>query len=99
MLTGLARDGGLYVPAPWPQLSHETIASFFGRPYWEVAVDVIKPFTAGGNSPAAPGPLGRAALPAPPHPPAGAPPPDGARPFLLWGFPAPPPGGQVAAEQ
>ncbi|MBR0714183.1 threonine synthase [Bradyrhizobium liaoningense] len=47
MLTGLARDGGLYVPAEWPQLSHETIAKFFGRPYWEVAVDVIRPFAAG----------------------------------------------------
>ncbi|HEX7791987.1 MAG TPA: pyridoxal-phosphate dependent enzyme, partial [Afipia sp.] len=47
MLTGLARDGGLYVPEVWPQLSAETIAGFFGRPYWEVAVDVIKPFTAG----------------------------------------------------
>jgi threonine synthase len=47
MLTGLARDGGLYVPEVWPQLSQETIAGFFGRPYWEVAVDVIKPFTAG----------------------------------------------------
>src|SRR5690348_10179630 len=47
MLTGLARDGGLYVPAVWPQLSHETIAGFFGRPYWEVAVDVIRPFVAG----------------------------------------------------
>jgi hypothetical protein len=47
MLTGLARDGGLYVPEVWPQLSRETIASFFGRPYWEVAVDVIKPFAAG----------------------------------------------------
>ncbi|WFU40540.1 threonine synthase [Bradyrhizobium sp. CB82] len=47
MLTGLARDGGLYVPLDWPQLSPETIAGFFGRPYWEVAVDVIRPFTAG----------------------------------------------------
>src|SRR6201995_1804879 len=47
MLTGLARDGGLYVPAAWPQLSTETIAGFFGRPYWEVAVDVIRPFVAG----------------------------------------------------
>src|SRR5689334_13012685 len=47
MLTGLARDGGLYVPEVWPQLPQETIASFFGRPYWEVAVDVIKPFAAG----------------------------------------------------
>ena len=32
MLTGLARDGGLYVPEIWPQLSSETIAGFFGRP-------------------------------------------------------------------
>src|SRR5437763_1882266 len=47
MLTGLARDGGLYVPEVWPQLSAEAIAGFFGRPYWEVAVDVIRPFTAG----------------------------------------------------
>ena len=50
MLTGLARDGGLYVPATWPQLSTEAIAGFFGRPYWEVAVDVIRPF-AGGEIP------------------------------------------------
>jgi threonine synthase len=47
MLTGLARDGGLYVPEVWPQLSHQTIAGFFGRPYWEVAVEVIRPFVAG----------------------------------------------------
>ena len=47
MLTGLTRDGGLYVPETWPQLSAETIAGFFGRPYWEVAVEVIKPFVAG----------------------------------------------------
>ena len=47
MLTGLARDGGLYLPEIWPRLSPETIASFFGRPYWEVAVDVIRPFVAG----------------------------------------------------
>ena len=47
MLAGLARDGGLYVPEVWPQLSCRTIAGFFGRPYWEVAVDVIRPFTAG----------------------------------------------------
>src|SRR3954469_16026071 len=47
MLTGLARDGGLYVPREWPRLPALTIASFFGRPYWEVAVDVIRPFVAG----------------------------------------------------
>ncbi len=47
MLTGLARDGGLYIPEVWPQLSAETIASLFGRPYWEVAVEVLRPFVAG----------------------------------------------------
>ncbi|WP_024510096.1 threonine synthase [Bradyrhizobium sp. ARR65] len=47
MLAGLARDGGLYVPESWPQLEPEAIASFFGRPYWEVAVEVIRPFTGG----------------------------------------------------
>src|SRR5271168_838420 len=47
MLAGLARDGGLYVPEVWPQLSSQAIAGFFGRPYWEVAVDVIRPFVGG----------------------------------------------------
>jgi threonine synthase len=47
MLTGLARDGGLYVPETWPRLTPETIAAFFGRPYWEVAVDIIRPFVGG----------------------------------------------------
>ncbi len=48
MLAGLARDGGLYVPdigaADWPQLDAKTIASFAGKPYAEVAVEVIRPF-------------------------------------------------------
>ena len=43
-LAGLARDGGLYVPESWPRLSAENIASFAGRPYAEVAVEVIRPF-------------------------------------------------------
>ena len=43
-LAGLARDGGLYVPAAWPQFEAETIAGFAGRPYAEVAVEVIRPF-------------------------------------------------------
>jgi threonine synthase len=43
-LTGLARDGGLYVPAAWPRLDANAIASFAGRPYAEVAVEVIRPF-------------------------------------------------------
>jgi threonine synthase len=43
-LAGLARDGGLYVPETWPRLDAQTIAGFAGRPYAEVAVEVIRPF-------------------------------------------------------
>ncbi len=45
MLAGLARDGGLYVPEAWPRLERETILGFAGRPYAEVAVEVIRRFT------------------------------------------------------
>jgi threonine synthase len=48
MLTGLARDGGLYVPATWPTLAPAAIAGFAGRPYAEVAVEVIRPFVGTG---------------------------------------------------
>lgn len=44
LLAGLARDGGLYVPEAWPQLSPETMAGFAGRPFHEVATAVIHPF-------------------------------------------------------
>ncbi|MBA3325769.1 MAG: threonine synthase [Rhodobacteraceae bacterium] len=44
MLAGLARDGGLYVPETWPQLSHDDIADFAGLPYEEVALRVMQPF-------------------------------------------------------
>ncbi len=47
VLAGLARDGGLYLPETWPQLSRETMASFPGRPFHEVAVEVLKPFVDG----------------------------------------------------
>ena len=43
-LAGLARDGGLYVPQSWPKPSDDTIAGFAGKPYAEVAVEVIRPF-------------------------------------------------------
>jgi threonine synthase len=43
-LAGLARDGGLYVPEAWPRLDARTIADFAGRPYAEVAVEVMRPF-------------------------------------------------------
>lgn len=44
MLTGLARDGGLYVPETFPTLTVEQIASFAGKPYEDVAFEVMKPF-------------------------------------------------------
>ena len=46
-LAGLARDGGLYVPEIWPQFDLATIAGLAGKPYAEVAVEVIRPFVAG----------------------------------------------------
>jgi threonine synthase len=48
MLAGLARDGGLYVPESWPSFDAGTIAGFAGRPYAEVAVEVIRPFVGAG---------------------------------------------------
>src|SRR3569833_2591164 len=47
MLAGLARDGGLYVPESWPRLTADEIAAFAGKPYAEVATEVIRRFTGG----------------------------------------------------
>lgn len=47
LLTGLASDGGLYVPETYPQFSAQEIASWSGLPYSEVAIKVISPFVAG----------------------------------------------------
>lgn len=44
MLTGLARDGGLYVPETIPTMSQAEIADLAGLPYEEVAFRVMKPF-------------------------------------------------------
>ncbi len=44
LLQGLARDGGLYLPETWPQFDAATIASFAGKPYEDVAFQVISPF-------------------------------------------------------
>jgi threonine synthase len=44
MLAGLARDGGLYLPAEWPQFSKAEIAALKGQPYGEVAYRVMRPF-------------------------------------------------------
>jgi threonine synthase len=44
MLAGLARDGGLYLPAEWPQFSKAEIAALQGQPYTEVAYRVMRAF-------------------------------------------------------
>ncbi|MDA0304949.1 MAG: threonine synthase [Proteobacteria bacterium] len=47
LLSGLALDGGLYVPEAWPQFSAADIQSFAGLPYQELALRVMKPFIGG----------------------------------------------------
>ena len=47
VLAGLAADGGLYVPATWPQVSAAEIAAFAGKPYADVAYAIISRFTDG----------------------------------------------------
>jgi threonine synthase len=44
VLSGLAPDGGLYVPETWPTFSRDEIAGFSGRPYHEVAAEVLARF-------------------------------------------------------
>ena len=44
MLTGLARDGGLYVPATLPRFSPAEIAAMAGLSYEDVAFRVMRPF-------------------------------------------------------
>ncbi len=43
-LTGMAPDGGLYLPASWPQLSRQEIGGLAGLSYVETAVRVMRPF-------------------------------------------------------
>ena len=50
LLAGLARDGGLYVPETWHKLAPETIADLAGKPFADVAVEVMHPFMGGAIS-------------------------------------------------
>ena len=43
-LTGLASDGGLYIPDHWPSFSESEIADMAGLSYVETAVRVMMPF-------------------------------------------------------
>ena len=44
MLTGLAADGGLYVPQTVPQMTQAQIAALAGQRYEDVALAVMQPF-------------------------------------------------------
>lgn len=46
-LTGLASDGGLYVPRNWPRFTPEQIADMRGLSYVDLAARIMAPFTAG----------------------------------------------------
>ncbi len=50
VLTGLAPDGGLYVPETLPKFSKDEIASWAGLSYQELAFKVMQPFIAGALS-------------------------------------------------
>jgi threonine synthase len=47
LLTGLARDGGLYVPKSWPQVSADELRGLRGRSYQDAAFHVVSKFTGG----------------------------------------------------
>ena len=47
VLTGMASDGGLYVPETVPQLSTEDLAAMAGLSYAEIAFRVMQPFVNG----------------------------------------------------
>lgn len=50
LMGGLAPDGGLYLPAQWPQLSADALRALRGKSYAEIAFAVLKPFTSGDIS-------------------------------------------------
>lgn len=47
LLAGLARDGGLYLPAEWPELSTAEIRDLRGLSYSQLAVRLLTPFLGG----------------------------------------------------
>ena len=47
LLTGLARDGGFYVPAEWPRLTAGEIEALSGLTYEETAVRIMAPYVDG----------------------------------------------------
>ena len=44
LLSGLARDGGLFIPTEWPHFSVEEFSALKGKSYSEIAHAIIAPF-------------------------------------------------------
>lgn len=44
LMTGLAHDGGLFVPAEWPRLSRDQLRAMRSMGYAEIAFEVMRPF-------------------------------------------------------
>jgi threonine synthase len=51
LLTGLAPDGGLYLPRTWPQLDPGALRAMQGMSYAEIAAQVMQPFVEGWIEP------------------------------------------------
>ncbi len=52
LLTGLARDGGLYLPQSWPQFDAADFRKLRGKPFADVAVALLTPFIGNEIAPA-----------------------------------------------
>lgn len=52
VLTGLARDGGLYLPESWPQFSTDDIRGLAGKSYADAAAFLLQPFLGDSIAPA-----------------------------------------------
>lgn len=44
LLSGLARDGGLFVPASWPSIEKDDIRALQGLGYAEIAARIVRPY-------------------------------------------------------
>ncbi|MHB1155292.1 MAG: threonine synthase [Phycisphaerales bacterium] len=49
LLTGLARDGGLFVPQSWPTITADQLRAMRGKTYSDIAFTVMQPFVAGSG--------------------------------------------------
>ncbi|MEM6780943.1 MAG: threonine synthase [Pseudomonadota bacterium] len=44
LLTGLAPDGGLFIPETWPEVDRTSLGRMAGTPYADIAFNIIQPY-------------------------------------------------------